>query len=102
MFSSTYSLFEDALTATVRLRELGYLVGINLMQIADRTDAEIEDVARRAAESPPDVLYFADSLGSMDATQTSHIVGVWPHETIATAPLRLSAKICMASRISIT
>ncbi|SVE29017.1 uncharacterized protein METZ01_LOCUS481871, partial [marine metagenome] len=48
--------FEDALTATVRLRELGYLVGINLMQIADRTDAEIEDVARRAAESPPDVL----------------------------------------------
>ncbi len=68
--------FEDALTATVRLRELGYQVGINLMQIADRTDAEIEDVARRAAESPPDVLYFADSLGSMDATQTSHVVGV--------------------------
>ncbi len=67
---------DGALEATVRLRELGYRVGVNLMQIADRTDDEVEEVARRAAACPPDVLYFADSLGSMDPDQTAHIVGV--------------------------
>ena len=71
---------EAALAACSRLHELGYLVGVNLMQIADRTDAEIEEVARRAAAEPPDVLYFADSLGSMDAVQTSRIIGVLRRE----------------------
>ena len=71
---------EAALVASARLHELGYLVGVNLMQIADRTDAEIEEVARRAAAEPPDVLYFADSLGSMDAVQTSRTIGVLRRE----------------------
>ena len=71
---------EAALAACARLHELGYLVGVNLMQISDRTDAEIEEVARRAAAEPPDVLYFADSLGSMDAVQTSRIIGVLRRE----------------------
>jgi len=71
---------DAALAACNRLHELGYLVGVNLMQIADRTDAEIEEVARRAAAEPPDVLYFADSLGSMDAVQTSRIIGVLRRE----------------------
>jgi len=68
--------FEGALEATGRLQELGYRVGVNLMQIADRTDEEVEGVARRAAECPPDVLYFADSLGSMDPERTAHVVQV--------------------------
>jgi 4-hydroxy 2-oxovalerate aldolase len=67
---------DAALAACNRLHELGYLVGVNLMQIADRTDEEIEEVARRAAAEPPDVLYFADSLGGMDAVQTSRIIEV--------------------------
>ena len=53
---------------------------MNLMQIAERTEAEIDEVACRAATEPPDVLYFADSLGSMDAVQTSRIVGVLRRE----------------------
>lgn len=72
--------FDSALEATSKLQELGYAVGVNLMQIADRTDQEIEDVARRASACPPNVLYFADSLGSMDPAQTSHIVSVLRRE----------------------
>ena len=68
--------FDGALEATTRLHELGYRVGVNLMQIGDRTDREVEEVARRAAACPPDVLYFADSLGSMDPDQTAHMVRV--------------------------
>ena len=74
--ASHFAEIDAALAACNRLHELGYLVGVNLMQIADRTDAEIEEVARRAAAEPPNVLYFADSLGSMDAVQTSRIIEV--------------------------
>ena len=57
--ASHFSEIRAALVATERLHELGYRVGVNLMQIADRTDDEIEEVARLAAGSSPDVLYFA-------------------------------------------
>jgi len=74
--ASHFSEIRAALQATERLHELGYRVGVNLMQIADRSDDEIEEVARLAVGSSPDVLYFADSLGSMDAAQTSRIIAV--------------------------
>jgi len=65
---------EAALPACAWLRECGYTVAINLMQIADRSHAEIEGVARLASTCPPDVLYFADSMGRMSPDQTSEIV----------------------------
>ena len=74
--ASHFSELEEALEACTWLRQRGYLVGVNLMQIADRSEAEIEEIANRASERPPDVLYFADSMGSMDAAQTSKIVSV--------------------------
>jgi len=74
--ASHFAELDDALDACAWLRDRGYLVGLNLMQIADRSDAEIEEIADRASERPPDVLYFADSLGSMDAVQTSRIVSI--------------------------
>jgi 4-hydroxy 2-oxovalerate aldolase len=66
--------FEKALPACKWLQEAGYSVGINLMQIADRTDEEVEQVAALAAASQPDVLYFADSLGSMEPDDCVRIV----------------------------
>lgn len=66
---------EAALPATNYLKELGYEVGINLMQIADRLEQEIEGAASIATHYPIDVLYFADSLGSLDADKTSSIIG---------------------------
>lgn len=56
------------------LKEQGYVVGINLMQIADRSNDEVELVGQLAQEHNPDVLYFADSMGSMDNAQTTRII----------------------------
>ncbi|WP_404368157.1 aldolase catalytic domain-containing protein [Marinobacter sp.] len=65
----------EALPATQWLRQKGYRVGFNLMQISDRSREDIVALARNAQEFAPDVLYFADSLGCMDPEQTSQIIG---------------------------
>lgn len=66
--------FELALEVVSWLKSVGYLVGINLMQIADRTDEEIEKIALMSSRYSVDVLYFADSMGSLDVERTSSIV----------------------------
>ncbi len=66
--------FADTLPVCNWLSQLGYRVGINLMQIADRSDSEIIELAEMASKSLIDVLYFADSFGSLNAEQTTHIV----------------------------
>ena len=66
--------FESALPACLWLKEMGYEVGVNLMQIADRSKKEIEKVAYLASQYPIDVLYFADSMGSMSPDHTSDII----------------------------
>ena len=65
---------KDCLPATVWLKEHGYLVGLNLMQIADRTVKEITHLAQLASQYPIDTLYFADSMGSLNPEQVSHII----------------------------
>ncbi|MGX7927348.1 aldolase catalytic domain-containing protein [Tsuneonella sp. HG094] len=69
----------EALAAADWLAERGYRVGFNLMQIADRTRDEVVSVARLAAGHPVEVLYFADSMGSMTPRQTGQIIG-WLRE----------------------
>lgn len=66
--------FIQALPACNWLKERGYIVGFNLMQIADRTQEEVEALSFEAAKYPLDALYFADSMGSMDQEQTSKII----------------------------
>ena len=66
--------FEAALPACDWLNQQGYVVGINLMQIADRDPAEIEQLARFAQAYSLDVLYFADSMGSLSPDQTSGVI----------------------------
>lgn len=65
--------FEKALPASIWLKEQGYIVGFNLMQITNCDKSQIVDLAELASHYPLDVLYFADSLGSMypaDVTST--------------------------------
>ena len=57
--------FEKALPAAKWLREKGFIVGFNLMQISDRTQQEVIAISRIAGGQELDVLYFADSMGSM-------------------------------------
>lgn len=66
--------FESALVAVGWLKGKGYKVGLNLMQMADQTEASVKTLARQANGCPVDVLYFADSMGSMNPTQVTQIV----------------------------
>ena len=67
--------FEGALQAVSWLIDRGYRVGFNLMQIADRTEEEVVNLAKLAKEYPLDALYFADSMGSMYPEDVSKIIG---------------------------
>lgn len=66
--------FIDALPIASFLKDKGYRVGFNIMQIGDRTDEEIAQVAEAASNYPLDVLYFADSLGNLTPARTQQIV----------------------------
>jgi 4-hydroxy 2-oxovalerate aldolase len=70
---------ERALPAAGWLAERGYRVGFNLMQIADRSRDDVRAFVRQAAAWPIEVLYFADSMGSMTPEDTARIVG-WLRE----------------------
>lgn len=56
---------EETLPAINTLHEMGYKTTINLMQIAGLSQKDIRNLAKVCSEYPIDVLYFADSLGSM-------------------------------------
>jgi len=64
------------------LVEQGYQVGLNLMQIADRSSEDIAALAAQVADSGVSVLYFADSTGGLSPSQTVTIVEAlrreWP------------------------
>jgi 4-hydroxy 2-oxovalerate aldolase len=68
--------FEEALIASLWLKKHGYIVGYNLMQIAERSVKEIKSLATTANSYPIDILYFADSLGSLNPEKTSEIIKV--------------------------
>lgn len=66
--------FIECLPAATWLKQQGYLVGFNLMQVADRTPAEITQLAIAASNYPLDALYFADSMGSLNPQQVTDII----------------------------
>jgi 4-hydroxy 2-oxovalerate aldolase len=68
--------FEQALPAANWLKNQGYMVGYNLMQIADRSEEEIKNLAYAASNYPLDVLYFADSLGGLKPDDTARIIEI--------------------------
>ncbi|MFV3306298.1 aldolase catalytic domain-containing protein [Pseudomonas sp. NY15181] len=68
--------FEAVLPACQWLKEQGYKVGINLMQIAEQSDDTVVRLAGAAQGSGVDVLYFADSMGSLSPTDVRSIIGL--------------------------
>lgn len=68
--------FAESLPASSWLKERGFIVGFNLMQVADRTAEEIESLSKEAQKWPLDVLYFADSMGSMTPDHTAKIIAL--------------------------
>ncbi len=67
--------FRATLPAALWLHEHGYRVGFNIMQITDQTHEEVVALAGEAQKHPVEVLYFADSMGSMTPQQTTKIIG---------------------------
>jgi 4-hydroxy 2-oxovalerate aldolase len=74
-FACHFRELSEALPAAGWLSERGYRVGLNLMQIADRSREEVSDFARMAQDWPIEVLYFADSMGSMTPDDTARVIG---------------------------
>ena len=56
------------------LKKKGYILGINLMQITEHKKKDIIIVGKKANKFKPNILYFADSLGSMDDKKVSEII----------------------------
>lgn len=63
-----------AAEATRELKKMGYTVGLNLMQVTECSEAELAKAIQQVSSSSPDVLYFADSLGSMNTQDTEKMV----------------------------
>ena len=71
--ASHYSEIAKLMPLASKIKSLGYKVAVNLMQSSDRTDAELEIFCNLAKKFNIDVLYFADSTGSLNKEQTIKI-----------------------------
>lgn len=57
------------------LKDLGYRVGFNIMQIATKSSAEIEEAVKIVSSwNTAEVLYFADSLGNMNEGMVGEVM----------------------------
>jgi 4-hydroxy 2-oxovalerate aldolase len=78
-FACHFHEFTRALPAAGWLSERGFKVGFNVMQIADRTHEQVQEITAMVNNWPIDVLYFADSMGSMRPDDTAQMVN-WLRE----------------------
>ena len=56
------------------LLENGYKVGVNLMQISEKSESELRKFSKFVSKYPFEVIYFADSLGSLIPKDIKKIV----------------------------
>jgi len=65
---------KDVLPLINWLKKSGYKVGINIMQIPELSSREIKNTVKEVKKTKADILYFADSMGSLDAIKTKKII----------------------------
>ena len=65
---------KDVLPLVNWLKKSGYKVGVNIMQIPELSSHEIKSVVKEIKKTKADILYFADSMGSLDGTRTKKII----------------------------
>ncbi len=67
------------------LKKSGYKVGVNIMQIPELSSQEIKNSVKEIKKTKADVLYFADSMGSLDSKKTKKIINqiksIWKKST---------------------
>jgi 4-hydroxy 2-oxovalerate aldolase len=70
-----FNNFYEAKILTETLNSLGYKVGLNLMQAHEKEEKEYTKIAKKIREwNSVDVLYFADSFGSMEPDEIEKII----------------------------
>ena len=67
--------FIKCLRAATRIKSKGYLVGMNIMQASRLSAEEIKELCKPIPEEDVDVLYFADSMGSLSPNDTKILCG---------------------------
>ena len=72
-----FTEFSKTLEVAKLIKKKGYLVAVNFMQISERSEKEVLDAAKMAQEAKIDILYFADSLGSMDNKYVKNIIKIF-------------------------
>ncbi|OCH11928.1 pyruvate carboxyltransferase [Aliivibrio sp. 1S165] len=58
------------------LKDMGYIVGLNLMQAGGKPAELIASKVQFVSKSEPDVIYFADSLGNMNTDEVTRIANI--------------------------
>jgi 4-hydroxy 2-oxovalerate aldolase len=66
--------FKQSLKILKELKRLGYQVAINLMQISEQSSQKITEISKKLSQTNLDILYFADSLGSMKLNDVDKII----------------------------
>jgi len=66
----------ESKSIVTKLNNLGYIVGLNIMQISTLNASKISELSNlvNSWEIKPDVLYFADSLGNLEPDDISQII----------------------------
>ncbi len=86
------------------LKKIGYKVGVNIMQISDRSDEEISAASKALSNTPLDIIYFADSMGSLELDRISEIIntlkinwkkslGIHTHDNMSRAAINTNVAI---------
>lgn len=73
--ATTVERLDNAASIVSRLNALGYRTTLNVMQIARASEEDLRQIGLVAANAEPEVLYFADSTGSLRPADIPGIVG---------------------------
>ncbi len=71
--ASHFSEIPKLMPLVPTIKKLGYKLAINLMQSSDRNENEIKELCTLSQKYKVDVLYFADSTGSLNSKNTIKI-----------------------------
>jgi 4-hydroxy 2-oxovalerate aldolase len=69
--------YEAAAVASRWLKEQGYEVGVNIMQVSEATESQIALICEQLDPLCVDVLYLADSLGNLTPNSFQNIFGLF-------------------------
>lgn len=71
-----FSELRQTIDIIKNLKKLGYKCAVNLMQISEQNDSTVEKAVRDLKKTDADIIYFADSLGSMNTDKIEKILKI--------------------------